>query len=202
MGYFSVGNEYRDGLEELAKRLKPKYELQVITGDGDNEKHNLSGKFGKNTKLYFNMDPFEKRRHIEKLKNEHHNVMMIGDGLNDSGAIKESDIGISISDDIFGFLPSCDAILEAQSFKLLPDFLIFSVKMKKLAMTGFSISFLYNIIGLSFAVQGILSPVIAAIIMPLSSVTVVSFAILSTNLAGKSFNKSLPGKNDKNHVSR
>jgi len=50
---------------------------------------------------------------------------------------------------------------------------------------SFIISFFYNVIGLSFAVQGTLSPVIAAILMPLSSISVVVFTTLSTNLTAK-----------------
>jgi Cu+-exporting ATPase len=110
---------------------------------------------------------------------------MIGDGLNDAGAIKESTVGISISDDIYGFLPSCDAILEAHEFSKLNGLLRFSRQMKKLVVGGFVISFLYNLIGLSFAIQGLLSPVLAAVLMPLSSITVVAFATFSTNLAAR-----------------
>jgi Cu+-exporting ATPase len=159
--------------------------LQVITGDGETEKDNLIRYFGPNTELKFQMDPFAKREHIIKLKEKGKKVMMIGDGLNDAGAIKASNAGVSISDDIFGFLPSCDAIMEAEVFNKLSQILTFSRRMKRLVILGFIISFLYNIVGLAFAVQGVLSPVVAAILMPISSITVVSFAIFSTNLTAK-----------------
>ena len=186
-GVFVIRNLYREGLSNLASKLSPKYQLNVITGDGDGERKNLENIFGKDTELKFRMDPFDKRNFILDRKREKRKVLMIGDGLNDAGAIKESSVGVSISDDIYGFLPSCDAILEASEFDKLDRILLFSGRLKNLVVMGFVISFIYNIIGLSFAVQGVLSPVIAAVLMPLSSVSVVTFAIFSTNVAARKY---------------
>ena len=111
--------------------------------------------------------------------------MMIGDGLNDAGALKQSDTGISIAEDINTFTPASDGILEASQFKQLPRFINFSRLSVRIIIVSFLISFLYNIIGLFFAVQGTLSPLIAAILMPVSSLTVVLFTIGSTAFIGK-----------------
>jgi Cu+-exporting ATPase len=110
---------------------------------------------------------------------------MIGDGLNDAGALKQSEVGISISEDINNFSPACDGIMESKSFNKLKDFIMFSRISKKIIIVSFIISFLYNLVGLYFAVQGILSPVIAAILMPISSISVVVFTTLSTNFMAK-----------------
>ena len=169
----------------MVKELKKNFQVQVITGDGEGEKDNLMEIFGEDSEIKFRMDPFAKREHILKLKKKGKKVIMIGDGLNDAGAIKASNVGVSISDDIFGFLPSCDAIMEADVFEKLSRILSFSRQMKRLVISGFIISFVYNIVGLTFAVQGYLSPVVAAIFMPISSITVVSFAIFSTNISAK-----------------
>ena len=110
---------------------------------------------------------------------------MIGDGLNDAGALKKSDLGISISEDINAFSPACDAILEADSFFKLPLFLIYARYAYIIVISSFIISFLYNSIGLSFAIAGELSPLIAAILMPLSSISVVIFTTLATRYTAK-----------------
>ena len=100
---------------------------------------------------------------------------MIGDGLNDAGALKESYLGISIADDVFNFSPASDAILEAKQFYRLPQFVNYSKSSIRIVFASFGVSFLYNALGLTYAVSGQLSPIIAAILMPISSVTVVAF---------------------------
>lgn len=184
-GVFLMKNEYRPGLNDAVKELCQKHKVEVITGDGEGEKERLREIFPDESNIFFKMDPFAKKEHILKLKSKAEKVMMVGDGLNDAGAIKESNVGVSISDDVFGFLPACDVILESEKFFKLPSLIKFSVKLKKLAIVGFLISFTYNIVGLSFAVQGILSPLVAAVLMPLSSITIVGFAVLSTGLAAR-----------------
>jgi len=105
--------------------------------------------------------------------------------LNDAGALKQSDVGIAVTEDISSFSPACDAILDASNLKMLPKFLNYSRSAIKIIYISFVISFLYNLVGLSFAIQGMLSPLIAAVLMPLSSISVVMFATLSTNLLAK-----------------
>ena len=123
--------------------------------------------------------------YVSALKNNQAQVAMIGDGLNDAGAIQASNLGIAVTDNIATFTPASDMIVESAQLTKLHKVLQFCKTSKNIVITGFIISFLYNIIGLSFAVSGNLSPVIAAILMPMSSITVVVYATMTTYLKGK-----------------
>jgi len=184
-GYFKINTKYRGGLKTLIKELGKKYQLHLISGDNDAEKDNLLPLFKNEKILHFNQSPQEKLKYIKKLQEKGKNVLMIGDGLNDAGALNTSNTSISIADNVYHFSPACDAILEANKFKYLINFLKLSASAIKVVKSCFVISFLYNVIGLSFAVSGMLSPIVAAILMPLSSVSVVAYVTLASSMVVK-----------------
>ncbi len=183
-GKFVYTNRYRKGLDGILKELDA-YQLHVLSGDNDSEKEYLETIFPSNAKLIFNQSPTDKLEYIKQLEEDGKKVMMLGDGLNDAGALKQSTVGISISEDINSFSPSCDGILDARSFSAIPNFLKLAKTTMKFVKIAFFISFLYNIVGLSFAVSGYLQPVVAAILMPISSISVLIFATASTRIADK-----------------
>ena len=184
-GFFKMENHYRDGLNEVIAGLN-NMQLHLLTGDNDSEEANLRTYFSAETQLHFNQTPVDKLEYINELKSNGRNVIMIGDGLNDAGALLKADIGITIADDIYHFSPACDAILSSSKFGRLQDYLRFSKSAMKIVYASYLISFLYNIVGLTFAIQGLLSPVFAAVLMPLSSISVVTFASLSVSVLSKS----------------
>lgn len=184
-GFFAIGNRYRDGLREVIQQLGKRYKLHLISGDNDAERKNIEQIFGLGAQLHFHQSPTDKKKYVENLRKKGEKVLMIGDGLNDAGALAQSDTGITIADDVFSFSPACDVILESSKFQQLNAFLNFTKKSFKVVRASFVLSFFYNIIGLSFAVTALLSPFIAAILMPVSSVTVVAFATFSVRFLGK-----------------
>lgn len=185
LGFFEISNAYREGIEYVFSELGTKYKLSLLSGDNEAEKLNLLKYFRDESQLYFNQSPANKLEYVNKLQNEGTKVVMVGDGLNDAGALKQSDVGIAVTEEAGNFSPASDAILAAEKLHLLPNFINFSVTSNRIIFISFAISFVYNLIGLGFAVQGMLSPIVAAILMPLSSISVVAFATLSTNLLAK-----------------
>jgi Cu+-exporting ATPase len=184
-GYFAIQNLYRSQLRKTVQKLIQNVSVSLISGDNDGQKENLQVFFPQNAEMFFNQSPFDKLNYVKNKQAAGDAILMVGDGLNDAGALKQSDAGISISEDINTFTPASDGILDAENFHRLADFLSFSRYSMKIIIASFIISFVYNIVGLSFAVQGILSPLIAAILMPVSSITVVLFTIGMTTIFAK-----------------
>lgn len=180
-GKYIFNNQYREGLAELFEKLSVNYKIKVLSGDNEGERTSLEAILPKSTELIFNQKPEQKLEFIKKLQENGQNVMMVGDGLNDAGALAQSNIGISISENVNVFSPACDAILDASEFKTMNYFLKLSKKSITTIKMSFVLSILYNIVGLSFAITGNLLPLVAAIIMPLSTVTIVSFVTIVSN---------------------
>ncbi|MGQ1785921.1 heavy metal translocating P-type ATPase [Saccharicrinis sp. GN24d3] len=182
-GYFKIGNKYRQGIKNVIDSLKSKYDLYLLSGDNDAEKENLREMFG-NDRMYFEQKPQDKMNFITDLKQKGKSVLMTGDGLNDSGAFMSSDVALSLADDIYHFSPAGDAILEASKFRNFHQYIRFAQKSLTIVKQSFLISFFYNVIGLGFAITGNMSPVVAAILMPVSSITVVAYTTFKTRMAG------------------
>lgn len=179
-GRFLFEFSYRKGINSLVGELQDHYKLGVLTGDDEGEKAQLKKLFGSKTQFWFKQSPFDKLEKIKALDKESP-VLMVGDGLNDAGALKVASVGLSVTQDIANFTPASDLIVYSDEIGNLGRLLLFSKSCVKVVYINFIISFLYNIVGLVFAVSGALSPVFAAVLMPLSSVTVVIFSVIATN---------------------
>ncbi len=185
LGRFKIENKYRDGIQEVVASLKSKFNFSILTGDNKTEEQRLIDLFGEASAYKFKQSPQQKLNYIVELQKSSENVLMIGDGLNDAGALRQSDIGISVTDDTSNFTPASDAIMTSNALRYLPDFMDFAHISHRIVVAAFIISFLYNIFGISFALSGGLTPLVAAILMPLSSISVVVFATTITNLMAK-----------------
>ncbi|MES2838254.1 MAG: heavy metal translocating P-type ATPase metal-binding domain-containing protein [Bacteroidota bacterium] len=174
-GRFQFKNHYRKGVDAMILKLSKKYNLYVLSGDNESERYNLSQMFGNSVQLNFNQTPQDKLDFIHTLQQNGKNVMMVGDGLNDAGALKQANCGVVLTDNTNNFSPACDGILSSSKIKKLYEFILLGKAAKKIIIGSFILSILYNFVGLSFAVQGNLSPVIAAILMPVSSISIVLF---------------------------
>ena len=184
-GHFIFQSEYRPGISALFERLKKTMEIALLSGDHEGEKHRLEALLPSLTPMYFNQKPQDKLFFVKELQDQGKKVMMVGDGLNDAGALAQSNVGIAISEDINVFSPACDGILDASKFKYLSAYIGASKQAMKIIKMSFVLSLLYNLVGLYFAVTGQLEPVVAAILMPLSSISIVAFTTLATNLLGR-----------------
>lgn len=181
-GCYILHNNYREGMKKLFTKLSETANLVVLSGDNDGEREFLKSQLPPFSQLKFNQKPDDKLRYIKKLQEQGKKVMMVGDGLNDAGALAQSDVGIAVSEDINVFSPACDGIIDAKKLQGLAQFMSLSRKSIRIIKYAFVFSLFYNLIGLGFAITGNLAPVVAAILMPLSSISIVVFTTISTYL--------------------
>ncbi len=172
VGHFQIVSAYRNGLGATLKRLGKNYKISVLSGDNDSDATTLQQLYSGFTKLMFNLKPKQKAIEIEKIKSQTP-VLMVGDGLNDSSAIQVGDFGIAITENLNGFYPGSDGVLISENFTDLPKFFELARYSKTILQLSLVFSLIYNIAGVSFAVMGLLTPIIAAILMPISSISVV-----------------------------
>ncbi|MFN8415471.1 MAG: heavy metal translocating P-type ATPase metal-binding domain-containing protein [Cytophagaceae bacterium] len=179
-GYFSFAPSYRPEVLEMVAELAKSYEVHLLSGDTDKEKAFLST-YIPEANMHFQCTPQDKMDRLLALKAAGKKVLMLGDGLNDAGALKAAQVGIAVTDDTAYFTPASDGILEGKQLRRLHSFIQYSKHVISVIKSTLILSLLYNVIGLSFATQGLLKPIVAAILMPVSSVFVVVFVVVLTN---------------------
>jgi Cu+-exporting ATPase len=182
-GVFVLGNTMRPQAEGLLRKLGGNYELALLSGDNSRERERFLAFFGGQAQMRFDQSPVDKLRFIRSLQERGKTVMMVGDGLNDAGALQQSDVGVAVVEKVGAFSPASDVILEAGQVARLAEILHLARRATRIVRWSFGISALYNALGISIAALGLLSPVICAILMPWSSISVVLFACAATRWA-------------------
>jgi P-type Cu+ transporter len=184
-GSFRVENSIRGDIDLLIRRLSTNYQLALLSGDNESDRQRFWNLFGSDRMMRFNQSPLDKLNFIQEVRAAGSTVMMVGDGLNDAGALKQSDVGVAVVEKIGTFSPASDVILEANRVPRLHEILAFARQSARIVRWSFCVSAVYNLAGISIAAYGILSPLICAVLMPLSSLSVVLFACGMTRWAGR-----------------
>lgn len=180
LGKFIFQSTLRHGLSDCIKQLGKTHQLAVISGDTGRDLEMIHPFFPKNTQFLFEQSPMDKKRFIDQLQTSGERVLMIGDGLNDAGALNSAFVGLALSENLVRFTPSSDAILQANHLQYLPKYIDYIHQGKNYLKISFAFSLMYNLTGIGFAVSGALTPFVATILMPLSSITVVGLATFLT----------------------
>jgi len=185
-GKFRIAKDYRKGIFDMMRSLTNEgKEVHIISGDNASEEKFLQQELGNTATMLFNQSPEDKLHYVKSLQEKGKKVIMVGDGLNDAGALQQSHAGIAVTDHSNYFTPACDAILEGKNMAQLHQLIRITSTGKKIVAASFALSILYNITGMYFATQALLSPMIAAILMPASTISIILLAYLSTRIYSK-----------------
>lgn len=198
LGYYEVKSRYRYGLKQVLdyfrqtrpatwwrKQQNDFNRVWLVSGDQDREANALSPFFPDRETMLFQRTPQDKLEFVKKLQRHGRQVMMLGDGLNDAGALRQSNLGVVVAEDTNNFTPACDAILHADEFENLPKYVQLARAGVRTVNKSYAVALVYNIIGLGYSVTGHLSPLVAAILMPTSSISIVLFGVLMSNWEAK-----------------
>lgn len=195
-GRFTMQSALRPEVDALIRQLRGSHQLVLLSGDSAHETDRFRSMFGAQARVEFNRSPHDKLNIIRELQDGGRKVMMVGDGLNDAGALQQADVGVAMVEQVGTFSPASDVILKAKQLPRLAEVLAFSRRAARVVRLGFVVSGLYNIVGISIAAAGLLSPLVCAVLMPLSSVTVVLFSMGTTGWLARSTFKDAAGRRE------
>jgi Cu+-exporting ATPase len=182
-GWFAIHKRTRSGILNAVDQLRQRVRLALLTGDATvDEGFQRAFTTGE---VRTRCSPADKSAYVREQQDGGHRVLMVGDGLNDAVALAQSDVSITVTETSAALTPASDAILEADALKDLPRFMLLARSARRIVIGSLFISLCYNVVGVSFAVSGHLTPLIAAVLMPLSSVTVVGFVTAAVWLADR-----------------
>ena len=174
-----VNDIVRDNAKQVIKELNEnKIDTIMLTGDNKDTATKIAEDIGI-TKVIANVLPSEKTNVIKKLKSENKNVMMCGDGINDSPALATADIGVSVKSGTDIAMDSSDVILTRDNLDSITKLISISKKTIKIIKQNLFWAFFYNVLMIPIAIGflkpfGIsINPMIASIAMVLSSLTVI-----------------------------
>jgi Cu+-exporting ATPase len=198
-GVFYIRQHFRAGIAGMLSRIQKQADTHIISGDTDQDATIIRMISGEGIKMKFNQLPEQKLEWVHGLQTLGKRVIMIGDGLNDAGALRQSDLGVAVSNADHHFTPSSDAIIRADKLHIFDRFIRFALSGRAIISLCFGYSLIYNAVGIYFAVTGALSPLVAAIIMPASSLSIVGLSWILVQWKGKGLDEMAP-KGDDNHL--
>ncbi|HYK24808.1 MAG TPA: heavy metal translocating P-type ATPase [Steroidobacteraceae bacterium] len=178
LGLIAVADRIKPTAAEAVRRLEEiGIETFLLTGDNERTAAAVAAQLGIR-RMKAGVLPQEKAAEIERLRAEGRQVGMVGDGVNDAPALAAADVGIAMGTGADVAMQTAGVTLMRGDPRLLVDAIAVSRATYRKIRQGLFWAFIYNIIGLPAAAFGLLSPMIAGAAMALSSVSVVSNALL------------------------
>lgn len=163
------------------------FELHLLSGDHSRVVEAVADELRKTTlrpdlfaSVRSEVSPEQKQEALRRMTAEGRKVIMVGDGVNDAGALAQASVGIAVRGAAEAARMSADVYLAEAGVSELRELLEGSRRVLQTIRRGIGFSLAYNVVGISLAASGALSPLWAAVLMPLSSLTVVTNAYRST----------------------
>lgn len=174
VSYFAIEDSLRsDSKEAIAKIKSMGIKTYMLTGDNDIVAKNVAQKLGID-EFRAELLPEDKLKVIEEIKKSCAKLAMVGDGVNDAPSLASSDVGYSIASGTDVALEASDISLLNNSIGGVQRALELSRAAMKIIKENLFWAFFYNVVGIPFAILGLLTPMLAGTAMAFSSVCVVT----------------------------
>jgi len=173
---FVIADEQRENAHDVVKQMQQQgFNITLLSGDKKEVAQYMAGKLGI-TQVIAEVFPDEKDKHIQKLQQNDYKVAMVGDGINDAPALVRADVGIAMGTGTDVSIDSADIILMNGELNKIMLAAQLSQATLKTIKQNIGMSILYNIIMVPLAMSGMITPLVAAISMPISSLLVIANA--------------------------
>ncbi len=174
-GSLHLSTRPRPGMRAAVAQLGQRYDTWLLSGDAGTDAASWEDVFA--DRMHFRLSPEDKLDLIGERQRTRGRVLMVGDGLNDAGALAAADVGMAVSDDTACLVPACDVVVRGDQLPRLPEFLLYARRARRVIVLCFAVSVAYNVVGIGLALAGMLTPLVTAILMPVSSLTVVGLSV-------------------------
>ncbi|ANM32423.1 hypothetical protein ABI59_21705 [Acidobacteria bacterium Mor1] len=164
-------------LEALRERG---FDLGMISGDDPRVARAIGRTLGlEDEAVHGRVAPEDKARHVQALRRDEGSLIMVGDGVNDTAALSAADVGVAVQGGAEASLSAADVYLSRPGLAPLVELIDGSRRAMGVVRRNMAASLAYNLVTGGLAVAGLINPLIAAVLMPISSLTVVTLSYRS-----------------------
>ena len=155
-------------------------EVYLLSGDHNDVVQRVAETLGlPSAQAFGNVSPEQKRAFVTQLRRmRHRTVAMIGDGVNDAAALQAADVGVAVQGGSTPSLVAADVFLTREGLMPVATLLSGTQRVMRVVRRNLGFSLAYNIVGAGAALLGLVTPLAAAVAMPLSSLVVVLSSII------------------------
>jgi Cu2+-exporting ATPase len=174
----AIGDAIRPEATEAIEQLKRRgWKIGILSGDHQKIVTRVARRLGIDTELAVgNVSPEEKLHRVEESATRQ-TVVMVGDGVNDSAALAAATVGLAVKGGAEASLAAAPVYLAKPGLMPILDLFSFSDSTTRIMRRNLGVSLAYNIGFATLAFAGFINPLVAAILMPISSLTVVSLSL-------------------------
>jgi Cu2+-exporting ATPase len=185
LGVIYLEDRLREGARELLDRLRGQgMGITLLTGDTNRAAHHLQAQLGV-MRVVAELLPEDKAREIEALQQKGERVLMVGDGVNDAPALARADVSIAMESGTDVSMECSDVVLMGSDLRKLPYAIEIGRQALRTIRQNLTLSLAYNVILIPVAMAAWVTPIFAAIAMPISSLLVIGNAILIRRRMGR-----------------